>query len=199
MSGTGVLHVPGHGVPLRPEGSIQAPSGAGQDTSYIGVSRCPATPQVREGERMKNGGANGVGSRDQRPNLDSVALRSCLRCEEHPRVKDQRWCQQCRRTYQREQRIRARTRVAVSRAWAFCQAATTYSPGGTRIVDLVSDRPVENAEARDRLSKAANDLLGMLLPEDRRLLRQLGEEHQWPIVAMMLGAMAMVRAFPRGL
>ena len=42
MSGTLVPHVPGQHVPLRPEGSIQAPSGAGQDTFYIGVSRCPA-------------------------------------------------------------------------------------------------------------------------------------------------------------
>jgi hypothetical protein len=68
-----------------------------------------------------------------------------------------------------------------------------------RRIDLIPDRRAQNEQVLGRLASAADDLLRVLPPDDQRLLCDLGEEHQWPIVAMMLGAMAIAGAFPRGL
>ena len=58
---------------------------------------------------------------------------------------------------------------------------------------------MKNTHAQDQLTAAAEALLGILPPEAQRFLRCVAEEHQWPLSAVMLGAMAVVRSFPRGL
>jgi len=58
---------------------------------------------------------------------------------------------------------------------------------------------MKNTRALDRLAAVAEALLGMLRPEVQLFLRHVAEEHRWPLWAVMLGAMAVVREFPRGL
>ena len=58
---------------------------------------------------------------------------------------------------------------------------------------------MKNTRALDRLAVAAEALLEILRPDEQRFLRRVAEEHRWPMLAVMLGAFAVVREFPRGL